>query len=177
MLWMRALTQIAKKDAPRFREEGEAMLTTIHHGGIYCRDIDETVSWYESLGFRVLFRANAMEGDKPLKMAWVKAGNDILLELIEQDDKSNIDAAACTQNHIAIRVDDVDAFADKLRSLGIIIEAGPFATTLEFDRPLTSEDASTFTVFGPTGLNLIIMFFRGINGERFEVVQDNIGAL
>lgn len=153
------------------------MLTSMHHGGVYCRDIDETIRWYEDLGFRVLFRTNAMEGDKPLKMAWVKTGRDIVLELLEQDDKSTVDAAARTQNHIALRVDDIEAFADKLRGLGIAIEAGPFATTLEFDRPLAEEDSPTFAAFGPAGLNLKIMFFRGINGERFEVVQDDIGAL
>lgn len=153
------------------------MLTDMHHGGVYCHSIDETVAWYKALGFRVLFRANAMEGDKPLKMAWIKAGKDIVLELLEQEDKSNVDAAARTQNHIAMRVDDIEAFAGKLRGLGVSIEAGPFSTTLEFDRPLAREDDSTFATFGPAGLNLKIMFFRGINGERFEVVQDNIGAL
>ena len=153
------------------------MLKNMHHGGVYCRDIDETIGWYEDLGFRVLFRTNAMEGDKPLKMAWIKAGEDVVLELLEQEDKSTVDAAGQTQNHIAVRVDDIEAFAGKLRELGIAIEAGPFATTLEFDRPLADEDASTFEAFGPAGLNLKIMFFRGINGERFEVVQDNLGAL
>ena len=70
------------------------MLKNMHHGGVYCHDIDETVRWYEDLGFRVLFRANAMEGDKPLKMAWIKAGDDVVLELLEQEDKSTVDAAA-----------------------------------------------------------------------------------
>lgn len=153
------------------------MLKNMHHGGVYCHDIDETVRWYEDLGFRVLFRANAMEGDKPLKMAWIKAGEDVVLELLEQEDKSTVDAAARTQNHIAMRVDDIEAFAGRLGELGTAIEAGPFATTLEFDRPLAQEDAATFTEFGPAGLNLKIMFFRGINGERFEVVQDDLGAL
>lgn len=153
------------------------MMKSMHHGGVYCHDIDQTISWYEGLGFRVLFRTNAMEGDKPLKMAWVKAGDDVVLELLEQQDKSNVDAAAQTLNHIAVRVDDIEAFADLLRERGIAIEAGPFATTLEFDRPLDEQDSTTFEKFGPAGLNLKIMFFRGINGERFEVVQDNLGAL
>ncbi|HIS40868.1 MAG TPA: VOC family protein [Candidatus Aphodovivens avistercoris] len=153
------------------------MMKNMHHGGVYCHDIDETIRWYEGLGFRVLFRTNAMEGDKPLKMAWIKAGADVVLELLEQEDKSTVDAAGQTQNHIAVRVDDIEAFAALLREKGIAIEAGPFATTLEFDRPLTDEDAATFEQFGEAGLNLKIMFFRGINGERFEVVQDNLGAL
>lgn len=152
-------------------------MKNLHHGGIYCHDIDKTIAWYESLGFRVLFRANAMEGDKPLKMAWVKTGQDVVLELLEQEDKSSVDAAGQTQNHIAVRVSDIEAFAELLRRKGIAIEAGPFATTLEFDRPLQDADAATFEVFGETGLSLKIMFFRGINGERFEVVQDDLEPL
>lgn len=153
------------------------MLRSMHHGGIYCNDIDETVAWYEELGFRVMFRTDAMEGDKPLKMAWMKCGRDIVLELLEQEDKSTLEGAKNTQNHIALRVDDIEAYADKLREKGISIEAGPFATTLEFDRPLLDEDESTFAVCGKHGLRLKIMFFRGINNERFEVVQDDIGEL
>ena len=153
------------------------MLERIHHCGIYCNDIDKTIEWYENLGFRLLFRTSAMEGDKPLKMAWIKFGDDIIFELLEQADKSTVGAAGQTQNHIALRVDDMDEFKNKLDELGIEIEAGPFATTLEFDRELAKEDSIVFKAYGPKGLNLKIMFFRGINGERFEVVQDDLGAL
>lgn len=151
------------------------MLKSMHHGGIYCADIDETIRWYENLGFDLLFRTQAMEGDKPLKMAWIKAGDDIIFELLEQEDKSTLEGAAKTQNHIALRVSDMDAFAQKLNELSIPIEAGPFATTIEFDRPF--DDDAIFTEYGENGLNLKIMFFRGINGERFEVVQDDLGPL
>lgn len=151
------------------------MITQMHHGGIYCADIDETIDWYNDLGFDLLFRTQAMEGDKPLKMAWIKSGDDAIIELLEQEDKSTIDAAGATLNHIAMRVDDIEAFKNKLDELNIPIEAGPFATTIEFDRPL--DDPSIFEVYGDKGLNLKIMFFRGINGERFEVVQDNLGEL
>lgn len=151
------------------------MLKSSHHGGIYCADIDETIRWYEDLGFELLFKTQAMEGDKPLKMAWIKAGDDVIFELLEQEDKSTLDGAAKTQNHYALRVSDMDAFAQKLNDLSIPIEAGPFATTIEFDRPLA--DSAIFADYGEKGLNLKIMFFRGINGERFEVVQDDLGPL
>lgn len=153
------------------------MITGMHHGGVYCYDIEKSIEFYESIGFRVLFRSNAMEGDKPLKMAWVKAGNDCVLELLEQDDKEPVGAASVTPNHIAMRTDDIDAFAELLKSIGADIEAGPLDPPLEFDRPLGPEDADTFTVYGDAGTKLRIMFFRGPSGERFEVVQDDIGAL
>ena len=49
------------------------MHVQFQHAGIYCRDIDESLAFYQYVfGCKLLFRSNAMEGDKPLKMAWVK---------------------------------------------------------------------------------------------------------
>lgn len=148
-----------------------------HHVGVYCRDIEESVSFYEDvLGCRLLFKADAMEGDKPLKMAWVK-GAGTVFELLECEDKATCDAAAQTNNHLALRVSDMDAFVDHLGEKGVAIEAGPFDPPMEFDRPLSDEDSDVFSVYGDAGARLRIMFFRGPGGERFEVVQDNIGSL
>ena len=153
------------------------MITGVHHGGIYCSDLEESIRFYESIGLRLHFKANAMEGDKPLKMAWIKAGVDAVFELLEQEDKSVIAAAGKTPNHIALRTDDIEEFAALLRKKGIAIEAGPLDPPLEFDRPLGPQDAATFVTYGDAGAQLKIMFFRGPNFERFEVVQDNIAAL
>lgn len=148
-----------------------------HHVGVYCRDIEESVSFYEDvLGCRLLFKADAMEGDKPLKMAWVK-GAGTVFELLECEDKATCDAAAQTNNHLALRVSDMDAFVAHLGEKGVAIEAGPFDPPMEFDRPLSDEDSDVFSVYGDAGARLRIMFFRGPGGERFEVVQDNIGPL
>ena len=147
------------------------------HAGVYCRDIDESISFYEDvLGCRLLFKSDAMEGDKPLKMAWVK-GFGTVVELLEFEDKSTCDAAANCLNHLAIRVDDMDRFVALLNEKGVAIEAGPFDPPLEFDRPLGPEDADVFRTYGDAGAQLRIMFFRGPAGERFEVLQDNIAAL
>ena len=150
---------------------------TLQHAGIYCRDIDESVAFYEDVfGCRLLFRSDAMEGDKPLKMAWMK-GLGTAFELLECEDKTTCDAAAGDLNHLALRVADMDAFVAFLNEKGIDIEAGPFDPPLEFDRPLGSEDAELFSTYGSSGTQLRIMFFRGPGGERFEVLQDNIAAL
>ena len=43
------------------------------HAGIYCRSIEESIAFYtDVLGFELLFESLAMEGDKPLKMAWMR---------------------------------------------------------------------------------------------------------
>ena len=153
------------------------MELSFQHAGVYCRDIDESIAFYEKVfGCKLLFRSDAMEGDKPLKMAWIR-GAGCVLELLECDDKSTCDFAASCLNHLAIRVNDMDAFVAHLDELGVAIEAGPFDPPLEFDRPLGAEDADVFTTYGDAGAQLRIMFFRGPSGERFEIVQDNIAAL
>lgn len=153
------------------------MTLGFQHVGVYCRDIDESIAFYEEIfGCKLLLRSDAMEGDKPLRMAWMK-GEGFAIELLECDDKSTCDAAAKCLNHLALRVEDMDEFVAFLGEKGVAIEAGPFDPPLEFDRPLSEEDSDVFTVYGDKGAQLRIMFFRGPGGERFEVVQDNIAAL
>lgn len=149
-----------------------------HHYGAYCNDIEESIGFYtDVLGFRHLFSTETMEGDKPLKMAWVKSDDGVILELLEQEDTSTIDAANKCLNHFAVRVEDMDAFVKRLQDNDIAIEAGPFDALCPFDRPLGAQDGEVFTVYGDGGAKLKIMFFRGPGGERIEAVQDNIGAL
>ena len=153
------------------------MELSFQHQGVYCRDIDESIAFYEDvLGCKLLFRSDAMEGDKPLKMAWMR-GVGTVFELLECADKATCDAAASTLNHLALRVSDMDEFVAYLGEKGVAIEAGPFDPPLEFDRPLSEEGADVFVKYGDAGAQLKIMFFRGPGGERFEVMQDNIGAL
>lgn len=149
-----------------------------HHYGVYCKDINESIDFYvEVLGFRHLFSTMAMEGDKPLKMAWIKSNNGVVIELLEQEDKSTIDAAAACLNHIAVRVDSMDDIVARLNECDVAIEAGPFDALCEFDRPLGEEDSDIFQVYGEGGAKLKIMFFRGPGGERIEAVQDDVGPL
>ncbi len=156
---------------------GETMESVFHHVGIYCRDIEESIAFYEDvLGCRLLFKSDALEGDKPLKMAWARRGN-LVFELLECEDKSTCEAAANCLNHVALRVDDMDGFVAHLGEKGVAVEAGPFDPPLEFDRPLTDGDSDVFAVCGDAGSQLRIMFFHGPGGERFEAVQDNIEAL
>ena len=142
------------------------MELTLQHAGIYCRDIDESIAFYEDvLDCKLLF-----------KSAWMK-GMGTAFELLECEDKTTCDKAAECLNHLALRVANMDEFVAFLGEKGIAIEAGPFDPPLEFDRPLGADDDDLFTVFGDAGTQLRIMFFRGPGGERFEVLQDNIKPL
>ena len=149
-----------------------------HHIGAYCNDIDESIDFYtDVLGFRHLFSTETMEGDKPLKMAWVKSDDGVIIELLEQEDKSTIDAAGKCLNHFAVRVQDMDEIVSRLTEKGIAIEAGPFDALCPFDRPLGDADDDVFVSYGSGGAKLRIMFFRGPGNERIEAVQDNIGPI
>lgn len=147
------------------------------HAGIYCRDIKESIAFYSDvLGFELLFESLAMEGDKPLKMAWMRHAGGTVVELLEQEDKKPLEATALSLNHVALRVPDMDAAVAHLRKHGVEMEAGPFDPPLEFDRPCAIEGV-VFDACSEKGLNMRIAFFRGPGGERFELVQDNIGGL
>ncbi len=110
-------------------------------------------------------------------MAWVKSADGVIAELLEQEDKSTIDAAGACLNHVAVRVASMDDIVARLEERGVAIEAGPFDALCEFDRPLEDADGDVFQVYGEGGAKLKIMFFRGPGGERIEAVQDDIGPI
>ena len=149
-----------------------------HHQGIYCKDIDESIRWYcDVFNFRHLFSTETMEGDKPLKMAWIKNDGGFIIELLETADKSCVEANAHTLNHLAVRVENMDEFVALLNEKGVAIEAGPFDALCPFDRPLGAQDNDVFQVYGNGGAHLKIMFFRGPGNERIEAVQDDIAPI
>lgn len=153
------------------------MKLSSQHAGVYCRDIEQSTAFYSDvLGFELLFESLAMEGDKPLKMAWMRHPGGMVVELLEQEDKTSLEATAVSLNHLAFRVPDMDAAVAHLGEHGIEMEAGPFDPPLDFDRPCDLR-GEVFEVCGEKGLNMRIAFFRGPGNERFELVQDNISDL
>jgi catechol 2,3-dioxygenase-like lactoylglutathione lyase family enzyme len=147
------------------------------HYGIYCDDIGTSLRFYvDTLGFRHLFSADADENGVPLKMAWVRHSGGIVLELLQLEGYPAKEAALADRNHIALRVKDMDVAVASLEEAGIGLEVEPFDPPLGFDRPL-GLDADVYTDCNNTGVQLRVAFFRGPSGERFELMQDNIGGL
>ena len=135
-----------------------------HHQGIYCKDIDESIRWYcDVFNFRHLFSTETMEGDKPLKMAWIKNDGGIIIELLETADKSCVEANAHALNHLAVRVENMDEFVALLNEKGVAIEAGPFDALCPFDRPLGAQDNDLFIS--------ITSEIRDINARCVEYVE------
>lgn len=70
------------------------MELTLQHAGIYCRNIDESIAFYEDvLGCGSFSSPTPWKGDKPLKMAWMK-GRGTAFELLECEDKTTCGKAA-----------------------------------------------------------------------------------
>jgi catechol 2,3-dioxygenase-like lactoylglutathione lyase family enzyme len=154
------------------------MITGLHHAGIYCRDIEESIEFYaEVLGFRLIFRCDAMEGDKPLKIAFIRHDSGFCIELLEQVDKSTMESTLKSPNHLALRTDDADAMAAVLKKHRVAFECEPFTAPLRFKQPLDSRDIDVFTKTSPMGTQVRIFFFRGPSNERIEIMADNVGSL
>lgn len=154
------------------------MNLSMHHTGIFCNNLDESIKFYCDLfGFRLLFISEDRSGDALIRMAMLRNENNIVLELIELDDKSSIQAAWNDLNHLGWKVSNMDDFVQILKSNNIPLEVEPFILPCGFDRPLDTKDNDLFTVYGDKGLQMKVAFFRGPSGERIEVMQDDIAPI
>jgi len=64
----------------------------------------------------------------------------------------------------------------ELKAAGVEMECEPFTAPLEFDRKLPAKYSDTFTACGESDVKVKVAFFRGPFGERFELMQDDLGA-
>lgn len=119
------------------------MLQGIDHIEIIVRDLDEYVAYLQKLGFELIMNTSHHGGSTELKMP----GSDIIFELhqVGGEEVPGI-------NHIALRVDDINATHETLNSQGIAIEEPP------------GDVVST----GRTNINL-----RDPDGWRLQLVDAN----
>ena len=154
------------------------MEVSTQHYGVYTDDLDVSLEFYtETLGFDHLFTAFADEDGIPLKMAWIQNKLGIVIELLEQENYNAAAAAVGCRNHIALRTADMEATVAELKKKGVVMECEPFTAPLEFDRPLLAPHADVFVDCGESNVKLKVAFFRGPFGERFELMQDDLGAV
>jgi glyoxylase I family protein len=85
------------------------LVADIHHVSLNVSDTDRALGFYRDvLGMSLLQRP-----DFPFAGAWLDAGNGRQIHLIEAD------VPADRGQHVAFRVDDVDAVVAALRSAGV----------------------------------------------------------
>lgn len=130
-------------------------LTGCAHAGIFCTNREETVRFYEDvLGCECLFRATSTG----LHIAVVQLG-DFKIELLEPEEPDDriVPSATNSMNHIAIACKDIKSVVKELKEKGVVFE--------------TEEDAYV-PGFGQPPTDIDIIFFRGPNGERFELYEE-----
>ena len=147
-------------------------LTTAHIG-INCASIETSMKFYvDILECIPLLRTHSLKG---MSMGYVQLPGGSILELIEDPSGKAREAAMTSNNHIAIRTNNVDEFAEKLVAAGIPIEVGPFRTDIVIDETF-SDEATVYARVSESGTETAqrFLFFRGPDGERFEIMDDTV---
>lgn len=128
-----------------------------HHVGFFCSDLEETVKFYtEIFGFELLIYGDVEVANE--RLAMLKLG-DMVLEALWVPNTSPTELyerALCVSNHFAIMVSDIDAVKAKLLKHPKIV----------------FEEEEIRNVPNIGDMDLRVTFFRGINGERVEIMQN-----
>lgn len=96
-------------------------LKRVDHVGIAVKDLDESVKFYESLGFKAT--GYEVVAEQKVKVAFLPCG-DSEVELLESTEPDGPIARFIEKNgpgiqHIAIRVDDIDKALEELKEKGV----------------------------------------------------------
>lgn len=106
-------------------------MSTIHHVAITVSDFDQSISFYEKLGFRVLVKKDTPEKKKCLALL---CKGDLNLEIFYYDDHTNEPKSRETmgnnvkevgQKHFAFRVDSITDTQQELEAAGIALTSEP----------------------------------------------------
>lgn len=96
-------------------------LKRVDHVGIAVKDLDESVKFYESLGFKAT--GYEVVAEQKVKVAFLPCG-DSEVELLESTEPDGPIARFIEKNgpgiqHVAIRVDDIDKALEELKEKGV----------------------------------------------------------
>ena len=96
-------------------------LKRVDHVGIAVENLEESVKFYESLGFKAT--GYEVVAEQKVKVAFLPCG-DSELELLESTEPDGPIARFIEKNgpgiqHIAIRVDDIDKALEELKEKGV----------------------------------------------------------
>lgn len=113
------------------------------HVGLYVNDIQRSLAFYtEKLGFELIWESVNQCPDGDVLVKFVKSGNDVI-ELVQLPFK--LERQDGWFDHIAMRVEDIDAVMEELESKGIEFEAGTYTHA-----PQTFPNGSKWVMFrGP----------------------------
>ena len=93
------------------------MLLGIDHIEIIVRDVEESVAFYEKLGFEILLRSSHHGGSAELKLP---GDNQPVIEIHKVTGEENVGI-----NHIAFKVDSAQNTLQEITKQGVNPERGP----------------------------------------------------
>jgi len=128
-----------------------------HHVAIRAKDFDRSVAFYtDVLGFE----ATIGWGEKPGRAIMLDTGDGNYLEVFERPNEDWPAGEEGALLHLAIRTDDVDGVAQRVRQAGCEVTTEP-------------RDAELNTTIGPNPVSVRISFFRGPDGEVIELFNNS----
>jgi lactoylglutathione lyase len=135
-------------------------VTSMHHVGFFCADLEETVNFYTDIfGFKVMLYGDVKSKDE--RLAMLQLGG-LILEILWLPNTSLADLrerAKGVLTHFSIMVTNIEAVKSKL---------------LKHPQVVFEETEIRYTP-NIGGADYRVTFFRGINGERVEIMQDVSG--
>jgi catechol 2,3-dioxygenase-like lactoylglutathione lyase family enzyme len=120
--------------------------TGLQHIGIPACNLDESVAFYETLGFTVVHRKKTKHGETPVEVAFIKLDDlvielfqleGVLLDEIKQRQKGHID-------HFAINVKSVDKLFEKMQASELTLLDNELQTIDIYEKGVTF-----FSILGP----------------------------
>jgi len=135
-------------------------VTSMHHVGFFCADLEETVKFYtDILGFKLMLYGEVKSKNE--RLAMLQLGG-LILEILWLPNTSLADLherAKGVFTHFSLMVTDIEAVKSKLlKHPKIVFEEAEIRYTPNIG-----------------GADYRVTFFRGINGERVELMQDVSG--
>ena len=130
---------------------------TVHHVAFFVADLEETVQFYQEVfGFEVMYYGVVEIANERLAMLRYRNLTLELLWVPTHTVEELREKYLAVDHHIAFEVDDIDAVKAKL---------------LKHPK-ITCEEPEIRNVPDLGGIDMRVTFFRGINGERFEIMQN-----
>ena len=130
---------------------------TVHHCAFFVADLEESVQFYQEVfGFEVLYYGVVEIANERLAMLRYKNLTLELLWVPTHTVEELREKYLAVDHHIAFEVDDIEAVKARL---------------LKHPK-ITCEEAEIRNVPNLGGIDMRVTFFRGINGERFEIMQN-----
>lgn len=144
------------------------------HYGIFCTDVAEVSEIYQrAFGFTEKSVVEIGENEEYWKIAILDCGT-VTLELLQHGDLSQVrSSAAADQNHIGLRVKNLDGLlTELLRNFEkeFKLEPGGYVLDVVDGVPVFPEEANGFTG-AHTYPDMKWQYLRGPNGERIELIE------